>query len=221
MLKVYYLKISDCTTLSEQNLLKRLENAEREVVKKLSNNRIRSQKCLASAMSRELIERLWQLRSEDYSIGRAEHGKPYVHGKSAIYYNISHSGDYIVCALSNREVGVDIQQMGKEKPLLAERFFHPNEVLKLNQTSPEDRRALFFRYWSAKESYLKYTGTGLSGSLSGFEILFNGTTARVKKEGMLEVPAMWALEIHPDYQCHLCTDSVETPELYPFHFREP
>lgn len=218
MLKVYYLKISDNNSISEQFLFSKIEASTQKEIKAITKEQIRHQKCLGEAMSRELIESLWQLRPEDYSIKRTEHGKPYVQGEVAVFYNLSHSGDYLICAFSDQEVGIDIQQIKKEKPQLVERYFHPNEILNWQRTPLIERKLLFYRYWAAKESFLKYIGTGLSGSLSSFEILFTNDGMQVKKAELQKQPYLWSLEIDPDYQCCLCAASAEIPECHLFHF---
>ena len=45
---------------------------------------------------------------------RNEHGKPYLEDRQGIYVNWSHSGDYVICAVADREVGIDLQYAGKE-----------------------------------------------------------------------------------------------------------
>ena len=45
---------------------------------------------------------------------RNEHGKPYLTETPEIYVNWSHSGDYVICAVADREVGIDLQKMDRE-----------------------------------------------------------------------------------------------------------
>lgn len=86
-------------------------------------------------------------------------GKPYFTNYS-YYFNLSHSGDYVVCALSEREVGIDIQV---HRPAaygrVAGRYFSPAEVEAFQQA--KDRQAFFFRLWARKEAYGKLTGKGI------------------------------------------------------------
>ena len=42
-----------------------------------------------------------------------EHGKPYLSDYSDVHFNISHSGEYVVCSVSDKPVGVDIQKISK------------------------------------------------------------------------------------------------------------
>ena len=89
MLKVYYLKISDCVSISEQYLLEKVGKNTRKEVSTYSNEQVRRQKCLGEAMCRELIETLWTLQPEAYAIVRTEHGKPMVQGVPAVYFNLT------------------------------------------------------------------------------------------------------------------------------------
>lgn len=95
--------------------------------------------------------------------GYGEHGKPYLIN-SPWRFNLSHSGDYVLCALSRREVGADIQvYQKKDVKKLAGRFFSEEENRSLKQS--EDENADFFRLWTRKEAYGKLTGEGLAGAL--------------------------------------------------------
>lgn len=89
-----------------------------------------------------------------------EHGKPAI-ADFPKHFNLSHSGDYVVCAVCDSEVGVDIQKWVPFKERTAERFFAPEEW-KLLQTLPmEQRTEMFYRLWTRKEAYGKYTGLGI------------------------------------------------------------
>ena len=81
-------------------------------------------------------------------------------------FNLSHSGDYVVCGVSDGEVGVDIQKWVPFKERTAERFFAKEEWKLLQETDVEKRTELFYRLWSRKEAYGKYTGQGI-GSVVG------------------------------------------------------
>ncbi len=107
----------------------------------------------------------WLLESISYSIPISyyygKNGKPYFQ-EYPFYFNLSHSGDYVFCALSSGEVGADIQQYcSNDNKRLAERFFSPQEILAL-QGCGEGKNALFYRLWARKEAYGKLTGEGIA-----------------------------------------------------------
>ncbi len=102
------------------------------------------------------------LKFEPRSTG--EHGKPFFTLQPKIHYNISHSGEYVVCILTGQEVGIDIQihkEVNYER--LLERMV-PQEMKKeiLDGENPTD---MFFLQWVLREAYIKWTGEGLSRDL--------------------------------------------------------
>lgn len=62
------------------------------------------------ALVRFALKECWNLSPETYRIARGEKGKPFIVGVENVFFNISHSGDYVVCAVSDREVGIDIEK---------------------------------------------------------------------------------------------------------------
>lgn len=80
-------------------------------------------------------------------------------------FNLSHSGDYVVCGVGDGEVGVDIQKWVPYKERTAERFFAPAEWKLLQELPVPQRTELFYRLWSRKEAYGKYTGQGIGSAV--------------------------------------------------------
>ena len=107
-----------------------------------------------------------------------ENGKPYFED-DGLSFNLSHAGQYAVCAVGQGALGCDIELMRPITERVAERFFHPSETAMLaSEPDPEQRQALFFRLWTLKESVLKAAGTGLTQPLNSFYITFeNGAPA--------------------------------------------
>lgn len=105
----------------------------------------------------ELLESLETPLPFAYRYGQG--GKPYFENYP-FYFNLSHSGDYVACALSEREVGIDLQEhRGAAFERVAKRYFSPAEVFALMQA--QDRAAFFFRLWARKEAYGKLSGKGI------------------------------------------------------------
>lgn len=79
-------------------------------------------------------------------------GKPYFPDYPGIQFSLSHSGDFVVCALSQGPVGVDVEtgtlSSGEVPPLCREMGF-----------STIDSPADFLTVWVLWESYVKYRGT--------------------------------------------------------------
>ena len=93
-------------------------------------------------------------------MAREERGKPYFPGAPQYHFNLSHSGPFALCALSDRPVGVDIQVVRPAwSPKLVDRSCTPEERSWLAALGdrPEDFAAL----WACKESVGKESGYGV------------------------------------------------------------
>ena len=120
-------------------------------------------------------------RTEPLEFEYRKNGKPYLSGYDNIFFNLSHSGDYVMCAVSEFEVGCDIQKMDKADMKLAERFFTEREYHAIADLSTEEeRRDMFYRYWTLKESFMKVTGLGMQLALDTFEILIGNPDSMLK-----------------------------------------
>lgn len=104
--------------------------------------------------------------SLSFSILRPVVGRPCFKENVLPFFSVSHSGDLWACAISTRRVGLDIQRITSERntPAITRRFFHPEETAFLEQNGYNG----FFSVWTAKESYVKYTGDGIDDRFSGF-----------------------------------------------------
>ena len=122
----------------------------------------------------------------------------------------------VVAAFSHLEVGIDIEQKRKARMEVARRFFHPAEIQCLQNLAGDAQDELFFRYWSVKESFLKYTGSGLSSPLSGFEVRFDDHRPRIFQSENLRNLSISACPVDPAYKCFVCAETTEEPVIFPF-----
>lgn len=122
----------------------------------------------ASAVGEWLLKRalrdIFGLNLEEEERGKGPHGKPYLVNHPEIHYNISHSADFIVCAVSGSPIGIDIQEKRVVDVIKVGRRIFPNEEYREFLKS-EDKQDEFFRQWVLNESYLKWTGDGLTKDL--------------------------------------------------------
>ena len=104
------------------------------------------------------------------NIRYTEHGRPYLEYNAD--FNISHSGEYIMCAVaSGTRVGIDIEEI---KPVDFEDFtdlMSNDQWGKIRQS--DDPLKAFFTFWAIKESIIKADGRGLSIPLNDIIITQN------------------------------------------------
>ncbi len=143
-----------------------------------------------------------------FSYGYGANGKPYLATYPTIYFNISHSDKAVACIIASQEVGLDIQKCVAVKENIAKRFFTKEESAFLeakrdaHKEITEEYRDWFFRLWSIKESYIKYTGQGMRQGLDSFEICF--AEGKIKESGREAFYQEIKLKEMPDYTCSIC-----------------
>jgi 4'-phosphopantetheinyl transferase len=131
----------------------------------LAADRARFTRCRAAL--REILARYTGLGASGLRFDYGPHGKPALAG-SAIAFNVSHSGDLAVIAISGEgPVGVDVEQVRPVEGMeaIAARFFSLEERDALAALAPDERTHAFYQAWTRKEAMLKATGHGLSRAL--------------------------------------------------------
>ena len=101
------------------------------------------------------------------------YGKPYFIKEPQLFFNLSHSGNYIGIAFSDNEMGLDIECIKQRKNFgaLCEKVLSESEIKFLEALSDTDKLNLFTLLWTAREALLKDSGLGLVGlSALSFDI---------------------------------------------------
>lgn len=110
---------------------------------------------------------------EPDEIAQGEHGKPWLPSAPGLHFNLAHSGELALVALSQRgPIGVDVERIEARASLLelAERFFSARESAALRALPEQERTVAFFRCWTRKEAFVKAVGAGLSMGLASFDV---------------------------------------------------
>lgn len=163
---------------------------------------------LGAGLLLEYALRLCGLKKREWQYGAGEHQKPFLMDHPDLHFNCSHSGHLVLCALSEREVGCDIQQITERKAPLAERCLAPREIAALASSSTSaERETLFFRLWAIKESYMKYTGLGLFLRPDRFEVCLDSPRVSVLCGDSAEPVYITEYRTAPDYACAVCSSS--------------
>jgi len=116
------------------------------------------------------------------------------------HFNIAHSGQVVVCALSARqELGIDVEQQRPQSLSDFRRVFSADEWNDIQLAS--DPQARFFHYWTLKESVIKADGRGMSAPL--LDIHISGLQASLSGQQWHLRP----LELMPGYSAHLTTNT--------------
>jgi 4'-phosphopantetheinyl transferase len=138
----------------------------------------RRRSLIARCMLHVVLEREWGVPCRDIQLGYGRFGKPLLLGRDAIRFNLSHSGEWVCCAVSESEVGVDIQRMERDYLGISKRFFTQQEhEYIMSAPQAESQADRFYEIWSCKEAYVKAIGVGLTRPLNRFTVTKDETGA--------------------------------------------
>ena len=114
-------------------------------------------------------------------------------------FNISHSGDYVVCVFSTQlQVGIDIERMKPISLELLSNHFNPDEWKEIQYSQNSEQS--FYKLWTKKEAMVKADGRGLTIPLKEIIIKKNHGHIERSKWFIQEIP------IHKNYMIHLVTN---------------
>ena len=158
-MKIYSCDISKTNDSDFELWFKKMSEERKEGVRKLLIPHKQKSKIASDNLCRHAISEFCNVSPDSIEFGITEKGKPYAKGLE-IYFNISHSGDLAVCAVSDKEIGIDIEKIRKINPNSAKKFAAEAEIEYINS-----HRNGFFEIWTLKEAYFKCIGTGLGADI--------------------------------------------------------
>ena len=203
---IFYYRVED-NEACEQQLLPLLDEVPEEK-RQLIRNSKNLKRRVASLTGLYLLKTALQhlelpFKLLDVIYNDRDASKPrFAHGPD---FNISHSGQFVVCALSQHgQLGIDIERIRAIRGMPFARYLN-EEVCTVSETDPVP----FFNLWSKKEAVAKTRGEGIK-ALSRIEV--NGEQADYQEQNWY----LHAVDIDRDYICWLATSCEPTSiELHP------
>jgi len=158
----------------------------------------------ADILIRNIIIDKFKLNNSDIHFQYNKYGKPSLSRVEGFHFNISHSGIWVVCAISNKSIGIDIEKIESMEELIVKRFFSQQEKEDLYFLADSQRRDYFYDLWTLKESYIKAKGKGLSIALNSFTIrkCEEGNFVLKRDEGLL----FKQFTLFPNYKMSVCVE---------------
>ncbi|MFS0752433.1 4'-phosphopantetheinyl transferase family protein [Oceanobacillus sp. 1P07AA] len=143
---------------------------------------------------------------DDVAISINKQGKPYLPYHSDIHFNLSHSGEWCVCTVGEKQVGIDIEYIGVIPENMIFTIISDEEL-----ESEDDLQHLFYEKWTVLESYLKMIGTGLYLPLDSVEMSAEGDqTYNVKHcEGAYPEGTTKCVTFKENYKLSVCTHGLD------------
>lgn len=113
-----------------------------------------------------------------------EYGKPFILKLPNVHFNISHTRNIIIGAISDKPVGIDIETIKPFNSSVVRRFFVSSEQ-KYIFANQKNQNIRFCEIWTRKEAYVKWLGKGMNIPFDSFNVLNNNRIETFKLNGYI------------------------------------
>jgi len=148
----------------DQSCWRALDESERFHAMKLKRPFMQARYVEVHGKMRRILAHYLQTEPGRLIIGKEAHGKPYLVERPEWVFNLSHSADRIVLAVSgNCRLGVDIELCKPKSNLdgLVKKCFSIEEAAYWQALPEPEKTVGFYRFWTRKEAFVKATGRGI------------------------------------------------------------
>lgn len=215
MIHIYAVNIKDDIEDSILENFATIISAERkERVCKFRNYRDKQRGVLSEVLLRYALYKNYELK-EEISFIYNGFGKPALEKQQNIFFNLSHSGDWVICAVGDISVGVDVEQIAKPDLGIAKRFYSAAEYSYLSGLDEELQMNEFFKIWTLKESYIKEAGRGLNIPLDSFSFNLDKGEIKVQDQKGFRKDLQFLAGRLDDRHCYaVCINSEDQNGIY-------
>ncbi len=205
MANIYGLYLEEKTnSVQIEHILDLIGPTEREKIHKLRFEEDIKRSTYAELMVRYLACTKLGINNQEVHINYNQYGKPYLSNNSKVYFNLSHSGKWIICGWSTHEIGVDIEQVIEFDIADMEQCLARSEKLMLESIPVSNRGEMAIELWTLKESYAKYKGLGLYLPLNTFSFEL---THPIQYKGVVEDNLyFYQMYVADDYKLAICCE---------------
>lgn len=154
--------INDFNTEDINNFYDKIPKLKKYKISKFKNYESKVRSIIGEMNLKELLaKKNISYNSLDYYINK--YGKQYLKNDK-IFFNISHSFDYVITAISNNEIGIDIEKV-RQTPIKIINQFAIEKEKEYILSSNKNIEERIFKIYTLKEAYFKMLGTNLNNIL--------------------------------------------------------
>ena len=213
-MKIYSIKLNQkLDNITFNHLLRFVSISKKTKILKFYRWQDAHRTLLGELLIRKTVFEDYKILNDQIIFTTNEYGKPFLRNINDFHFNISHSGDWIVCAIDKKSIGVDVEQINPVDLEISKRFFSNQEHTDLMNKCKNDRISYFFSLWTLKESYIKAVGRGLSLPLDSFTMQIFDTEIKMKIDGAVENKLFFKqYKIDSKYKMAVCASNNEFPK---------
>lgn len=215
MSEIYAFNINDILTDNDLKYLKEQNSPIRRQRSQCYYFLDDVKRSLASGAILNYYCKIQQFNKERCTVDWNKFGKPYwVNGEDS-FFNISHSGQWVVCGFDKNEIGIDIEKIvNLDVELIAEQLAD-SEYKYIMQKTGFERTKRLMSIWTLKESYIKYLGQGLSVPLKSFSVYVDNLHSNKENEVNYQYENVWLKQriFFEDYYLSECSHDCSSMKI--------
>lgn len=165
MFKLEYIikNINDYSEDELKNFYTKISEQKKDKINKYKNYKRKASSIIAEIIFSELLLKR-NISYDSLNYYKNKYGKTYLKNNN-LFFNMSHSFDYVISVVSDKEIGIDIEKIRKTPIKVINQFATEVEkkyILSSNN-NVEDR---IFKIYTLKEAYFKMLGLNLNNILN-------------------------------------------------------
>ncbi|EJQ37426.1 phosphopantetheine-protein transferase domain protein [Bacillus cereus BAG5X1-1] len=213
-MEIYAVKIMDISDQKIDEICLWIDEDKRCKLEKFINKKDKLRTLIGELLIRTLINKRFKLSNKDIIMGKNQYGKPYFKYNPRYNFNISHSENFVVCAIDDKPIGIDIEKIKHiEYEEIAKNFFSKTEYNYITQGDLKCQIGNFYEIWTLKESVVKCSGRGLSMPLKSFSVEI-GSDKNIKvifnSNGEKNLYSLALFDIDTEYKMAVCSLSKKS-----------
>ncbi len=127
-MEIYSVKILDINEEKLNKLCLSIDSNKKSRIQKFHNKEDKIRTLIGEILIRTIIIKELDIRNNNIKFAQNQYNKPYLKSHTQFNFNISHSGRYVLCAVDNKPIGIDVEEV---KPIdyknIVKRFFYVSE----------------------------------------------------------------------------------------------
>ena len=212
MVKIYAVQLGEqLNNELFESLLQFVDEDKRHRIKRFYHWQDAHRTLYADLLIRSVVITKFNMKNSDVSFSIKKYKKPFITTLENFHFNLSHSGDWIICAIDKLPIGADVEQIRDIDLKISKRFFSTEEDDELMSKDSVSILPFFYTLWTLKESYIKAIGKGLYHPLNEFTMKFfdNGEIGLFLKGKHFKDLFFKTYPIDDSYKMAVCSSTNE------------
>ncbi|MBP3325572.1 MAG: 4'-phosphopantetheinyl transferase superfamily protein [Coprococcus sp.] len=167
-------------------------------------------RCLVASMVLDYVL-LKHFGVEDIGWYYGDYGKPFLKEYANISFSVSHAGEWVVVAVGNCNVGIDIEEKQKDMDCLFNAVLSRNEKGLAEQMNGDEADDYFVMIWTVKEAYSKMIGIGLSKKFTELDVSYLDAGISISdRDNIIKTCCIVQKKFKDTYWCSICVEGINS-----------